>query len=131
MLLESIESNINTLRESLPPPLQAYFTRTNIQLLLRVIVIISTYILFRPHLESLFRKVTGTPDRKQEEIKARLEFLKQQQDGGSGMPKNVGMLGKDGKVNRVTPQQGQGQGQQKANGTLNVTNGGGAKRRKA
>ncbi|EXJ75227.1 uncharacterized protein A1O5_01923 [Cladophialophora psammophila CBS 110553] len=107
--------------ENLPPAVQAYLTRTNLQTLLRVIVAISTYALFRPHLESLFRKMTGTPDRREEEARARLEFLRRQQQEGSGVAagagagrtnKSVGIVGKDGKIYQVVPPQGGQQQQQ-------------------
>ena len=93
---------LDAVRDSLPPQVQVYFTRQNLQLLLRVIIIIASYTLFRPYLESLFRKVTGTPDQREEEIKARMEFLKQQREGGGAVPpRSVGVVGKDGKVYKV------------------------------
>ncbi|KIX92884.1 uncharacterized protein Z520_11360 [Fonsecaea multimorphosa CBS 102226] len=110
----------------LPPALQAYLTRQNLQTLLRVIVALSTYILFRPHLESLFRKMTGTPDRREEEARARMEFLRRQQQqqqqqpqtGGQGGNRSMGIVGKDGKVYQVVSpaQQQQGAGGKNAKG---------------
>ncbi|OQU99011.1 hypothetical protein CLAIMM_04716 [Cladophialophora immunda] len=111
----------------LPPALQAYFTRQNLQALLRVVVAISTYVLFRPHLEGLFRKITGTPDRREEEARARLEFLRQQQQqqgaggaavGSGGQGKSVGIVGEDGRVYQVVPppRQPQGAGGKNAKG---------------
>ncbi|KIW63954.1 hypothetical protein PV04_08915 [Phialophora macrospora] len=104
----NLSEYLDSVHDALPPYLQAYFTRQNIQLLLRVVVIISTYTLFRPHLESLFRKATGTPDRREEEIKARMAALKQQREGGGGssapQPRaGVGMVRQQGTVYRVVP----------------------------
>ncbi|KAK7905468.1 hypothetical protein LTR67_000190 [Exophiala xenobiotica] len=86
-LLDTLDTFLSSLHSSLPPLLQSYLTRPALQTLLRSIIILSTYLLFRPHLESLFRKITKTPDKTQEEIKARLEFLQQQKDGITGNPK--------------------------------------------
>ncbi|EXJ55449.1 hypothetical protein A1O7_08376 [Cladophialophora yegresii CBS 114405] len=107
---------LDSLHDALPPSLQAYFTRQNIQLLLRVVVIISTYTLFRPHLESLFRKATGTPDQREEEIKARVEAARQQRvPQGAVPPRGVGVVGghqgtvyKQGTVYRGVSPQGDG-----------------------
>ncbi|KAJ9613267.1 hypothetical protein H2200_003209 [Cladophialophora chaetospira] len=101
-----LQPYLDSIHDSLPPQAQTYFTRQNIQLLLRSIVIISTYLLFRPQLERLFKKVTGTPDQREEELKARLEFLRQQKDGestGATPKKSVGVVGKDGSVHKVAP----------------------------
>jgi hypothetical protein len=115
----NLSEYLDSVHDALPPYLQAYFTRQNIQLLIRVVVIISTYTLFRPHLESLFRKATGAPDRREEEIKARMASLKQQREGGgagssasprgaaAGAGVGVGMVGQQGTVYRVvSPTQG-------------------------
>jgi hypothetical protein len=117
----NLSEYLDSVHDALPPYLQAYFTRQNIQLLIRVVVIISTYTLFRPHLESLFRKATGAPDRREEEIKARMASLKQQREGGgagssasprgaaagTGAGAGVGMVGQQGTVYRVvSPTQG-------------------------
>ncbi|KIW82053.1 hypothetical protein Z517_05080 [Fonsecaea pedrosoi CBS 271.37] len=121
--------DIPTLLEPyIPPALQAYFTRQNLQAVVRVIVGISTYILFRPHLESLFRKVTGTPDRREEEARVRVEYLRQQQEAvaavAGGQGKSVGIVGKDGKIYQVVPpQRGQQQQQAAAGGGKNEKGG--------
>jgi len=128
-LLDYVDSYLSIIHESLPPQLQLYFTRTNIQQILRVIVIISTYIMFKPHLESLYRTMTGKPDSRQEEIQARLEFLRKQKEGGGagGGPKNVGIVGNDGQVHRVV-----GQKQNvKAKASANTSKGKDGKKRKA
>ncbi|KIW97953.1 uncharacterized protein Z519_01537 [Cladophialophora bantiana CBS 173.52] len=129
--IPDIPTLLEPYRENLPPAVQAYLTRTNLQALLRVIVAISTYALFRPHLESLFRKMTGTPVRREEEARARLEFLRRQQQEGSGVAagagggagkanKSVGIVGKDGKIYQVVPPQvGQQQQQQQHGGGKN------------
>lgn len=44
-------------------------------------MIISTYILFRPHLEALLRKATGAPDPRATELENRLRFLQDLKDG--------------------------------------------------
>ncbi|ETI20998.1 hypothetical protein G647_07341 [Cladophialophora carrionii CBS 160.54] len=114
----NLAEHLDSLHDALPPSLQAYFTRQNIQLLLRVVVIISTYTLFRPHLESLFRKATGTPDQREEEIKARVELARQQRDGvgrgavpPGGVGAGVGVVGgQQGTVYRVVSTQGRGDG---------------------
>ncbi|OCT44670.1 hypothetical protein CLCR_06405 [Cladophialophora carrionii] len=116
----NLAEHLDSLHDALPPSLQAYFTRQNIQLLLRVVVIISTYTLFRPHLESLFRRATGTPDQREEEIKARVELARQQRErerrsavppGGVGAGATVGVVGRQqGTVYRVVSTQGPGDG---------------------
>ncbi len=135
-LLDTLDTFLSDLHSSLPPALQAYFTRSNVQSLLRAIIILSTYLLFRPHLESLFRKITGTPDKRQEEIKARLEFLKQQKDGNPNPQPNldpamfggkIPLVNREGKIVKLlTPeeaeamkkqQQQQQQQQQPSKGT--------------
>ncbi|KEF54026.1 uncharacterized protein A1O9_09821 [Exophiala aquamarina CBS 119918] len=92
--LQSLEDSITLfltqLFENLPPFVQTYLlaissspylTRTNLQYSLRLIVIISTYLLFRPHLEALFRRATGTPDARREELQNRLKFLQDLKEG--------------------------------------------------
>ena len=105
--LDSISSTLNTLQlvlisylttfytwlhAILPPPVQAqldsltvtldpYMTRSNAQYMLRIVVIISTYLLFRPHLEALFRKASNTPDARQVELENRLQFLREVKEG--------------------------------------------------
>ncbi|OAP64785.1 hypothetical protein AYL99_00757 [Fonsecaea erecta] len=106
----------------LPPALQVYLTRQNLQTLLRVIVAISTYILFRPQLESLFRKMTGTPDRREEEARARMEYIRLQQErqqAAAGLGKSVGIIGKDGKIYQVVPPPQSRQQQQQGTGGKN------------
>ncbi|KIX00017.1 uncharacterized protein Z518_10944 [Rhinocladiella mackenziei CBS 650.93] len=109
ILQSQLQSQFTQIYASLPEPLQLYFTRQNLQILLRVIIIISSYILFRPHLESLFRKVTGTPDPRQAEIEARLQLLRQQREdatnasigtntGTSAKPRTMEVVGKAGRV---------------------------------
>ena len=112
-LLAQLDTLSDTFQSHLPPQLQPYFTRTNLQTILRVIVIISTFLLFQPQLDRLLRKVTGKPDPRQAEIDARLEFLKQQKEGGvlGGMPSaslggKVPVVNKEGKIVKlITPEQ--------------------------
>jgi hypothetical protein len=95
--------------------------------------------LFRPHLESLFRKITNTPDKRQEEIKARLEFLQQQKDGTTGNPNpnnlslgpntfggKIPLVNREGKIVKLlTPEEAEAmkksQQQQKHKGTKGST----------
>jgi len=86
----AITEFLATLLQSLPPAVQSYLlsiqsspylTRSNLQYALRLIVIISTYLLFRPHLEALFRRATGTPDARREELQNRLKFLQDLKEG--------------------------------------------------
>jgi hypothetical protein len=104
---------LDSVHDSLPPSLQPYFTRQHIQLVIRGIVILSTFLLFQPRLAAIFRKATGMPDEREEELKARLDFLQQQREGGGGVPpKNFGIVGKDGSVRRVAPVKQAGGGEQ-------------------
>jgi hypothetical protein len=80
-LLTYLDSLSSTIQSTIPPSLHPYLTRENLQSFLRIIVLLGTYLLFRPHLESLLRKISGKPDPRQAEIEARLEFLKKQQEG--------------------------------------------------
>ncbi|EHY59285.1 hypothetical protein ABEF95_014532 [Exophiala dermatitidis] len=110
-ILQRIDTLSSTFQSSLPENLQPYFTRANLQSFLRFIVIVLTYLLFRPHLESLIAKVSGRPDPKRAEVEARLEFLKQQKEGQSeltkseimmpqadGTMKKVGVVARNGKI---------------------------------
>ncbi|KAL6251673.1 hypothetical protein RBB50_001883 [Rhinocladiella similis] len=105
----TFQQTLDSITSSLPPQVQAYLTRANLQSILRIVVIIATYILFRPHLESLFRKITGTPDKRQEEIKARLEFLRQQKEKAEApamFSGKIPVLNKEGKILKlVTPEE--------------------------
>lgn len=74
-LPESLQKNLLTIAAS------PHLSRTNLQYILRLIVIISTYILFRPHLEALLRKATGAPDPRATELENRLRFLQDLKDG--------------------------------------------------
>jgi hypothetical protein len=140
-LLDTLDTFLSSLHSSLPPLLQSYLTRPALQTLLRSIIILSTYLLFRPHLESLFRKITKTPDKRQEEIKARLEFLQQQKDGITGNPKpnpnnlslgpntfggKIPLVNREGKIVKLlTPEEAEAmkksQQQQKHKGTKGST----------
>lgn len=97
-LLTHLDDLSATIQSSLPPQLAPYFTRANLQSILRLVVIISTYILFRPHVDRLIRKAYGTPDPRQDEIDARVEFLKQQQQGMTSVGGKVPIVNKDGKI---------------------------------
>ncbi|KIV87201.1 hypothetical protein PV11_02763 [Exophiala sideris] len=104
-LFSQLDTLSDTFQSHLPPQLQPYFTRSNLQTLLRIIVIISTFLLFQPQLDRLLRKIAGRPDPRQAEIDARLEFLKQQKEGGviGGMPMpsfggKIPVVNKEGKV---------------------------------
>lgn len=110
-LLTRIETISTNIQSQLPPTLQPYATRDNLQSFLRFVVLIATYILFRPHLESLLRKISGKPDPRQAEIEARIEFLKKQQEGtvattmvmpgsqaGGAARRNVKVVTRDGKI---------------------------------
>lgn len=50
-------------------------TRENLQDLLRLIMVIATYLLFRPYLEQIFRRISGTPDRQQSQLQARVSAM--------------------------------------------------------
>ncbi|KIW12837.1 hypothetical protein PV08_08024 [Exophiala spinifera] len=107
-LLRRLDALVDSAASSLPPQAQAYLTRTNLQSFLRIVVIVATYLLFRPHLETLFRKITGTPDKRQEEIKARIEFLQQQQqqEAAAMFGGKIPVLNKEGKILKlVTPEE--------------------------
>ncbi|KAI1624435.1 hypothetical protein EDD37DRAFT_411456 [Exophiala viscosa] len=104
-LLSQLDTLSDTFQSHLPPQLQPYFTRSNLQTILRVIVILSTFLLFQPQLDRLLRKLAGKPDPRQAEIDARLEFLKQQKEGGvlGGMPSaslggRIPVVNREGKI---------------------------------
>ncbi|KAJ9622189.1 uncharacterized protein PV06_06452 [Exophiala oligosperma] len=105
----TFQQTLDSIKTSLPLQVQPYLTHTNLQSFLRIVVIIATYLLFRPHLESIFRKITGTPDKRQEEIKARLEFLQRQKEKSEAMAMfggKIPVLNKEGKVLKlVTPEE--------------------------
>jgi hypothetical protein len=131
-LLTAVQSRLPSQLESLllPASVQPYVTRDHVQTALRVVVIVATYLLFRPHLESLFRVMTGRKDPRQEEIQARLAFLNRQKQefeqgrsasgvgaGGGGQTVKLGqkigagqrvaMVGKDGKLVQLQPVESQ------------------------
>ncbi|EXJ84687.1 hypothetical protein A1O3_05357 [Capronia epimyces CBS 606.96] len=119
-LLTRVETISSTLHSQLPPHVQPYLTRENLQSFLRLVVLLATYLLFRPHLESLMRKISGKPDPRQAEIEARLAFLKKQREGtvattvvmpgtqpGDGAKRNTQVVARDGKiVGLVKPEEG-------------------------
>ncbi|KAJ4526256.1 hypothetical protein HRR83_001447 [Exophiala dermatitidis] len=129
-ILQRIDTLSSTIQSSLPENLQPYFTRANLQSFLRFIVIVLTYLLFRPHLESLIAKVSGRPDPKRAEVDARLEVLRrqkeQQEQGGEagltkseimmpqadGTMKKVGVVARNGKIVGLVKDEDNG-GQQK------------------
>lgn len=89
-----IETLLTRIYTSLPPAIQQtltttqarihespYLTRTNIQFSLRIVVVIMTLLLFRPHLETLYRNLTNTPDPRKVELENRLRFLQDLKDG--------------------------------------------------
>ncbi|ETN41642.1 uncharacterized protein HMPREF1541_03578 [Cyphellophora europaea CBS 101466] len=49
---------------------------------LRLIVIVAAYLLMRPHLETLLRKVSGAPERREEALKARVRELRGREGEG-------------------------------------------------
>ncbi|KAK5059847.1 hypothetical protein LTR84_009730 [Exophiala bonariae] len=86
----TVTSYLRQIFDNLPSSVQTHLlnvaasphlSRTNLQYILRLIVIISTYILFRPHLEALLRKATGAPDPRATELENRLRFLQDLKDG--------------------------------------------------
>ncbi|KAL2444017.1 hypothetical protein ABEF95_014748 [Exophiala dermatitidis] len=115
-ILERIDTFSSKIQSTLPQELQPYFTRDNLQSFLRFIVIVLTYLLFRPHLETLIAKVSGRPDPRRAEVEARLEVLRkqkeQQEQGGEagltkseimmpqadGTMKKVGVVARNGKI---------------------------------
>lgn len=48
--------------------------------LLRVVIIIAAYLLLRPHLDRLFRHISGAPDTRTEQLKARLSVMHEEQE---------------------------------------------------
>ena len=48
--------------------------------LLRLVMIIATYLLFRPYLSQFFRHISGAPDTRDEQIKARLAAMVEKQE---------------------------------------------------
>ena len=56
------------------------FVRDNLQNLLRLVMIIATYLLFRPYLSQFFRYISGAPDTKEEQMKARVAAMVEQQE---------------------------------------------------
>lgn len=58
-----------------------YMTRDNLQFGMRIVVILLTFLLFRPHLESLYRTLTNNPDPRTVELQNRLRFLQDLKDG--------------------------------------------------
>lgn len=123
-LLTHVETLASQLRSHLPPSTQPYLTRDNVQGLLRVIVIAATYILFRPHLEGLMRKMSGTPDPRRAEIEARMEVLRQHQQNPEeqqqqqqrqvevnvGGKKRIAVVGSDGKITGLKDSDADGAG---------------------
>jgi hypothetical protein len=103
-IFDSIEAYVSASVKQLPPNVQVYCTKSNLQLLLRIVVIISSIILFIPRLTPTLRQAFGLRDQRQEEINARLEFLKLQREGGgpSPRPAGVGVVGKDGQIHRAS-----------------------------
>ncbi|EXJ94393.1 hypothetical protein A1O1_02787 [Capronia coronata CBS 617.96] len=110
-LLNRIETISTNIKSHLPPQFQPYLTHDNLQSFLRFIIVIAAYLLFRPHLESLFRKISGRKDPRQAEIEARIEFLKKQREGtavtsmvmpgaqaGGAAQRNVKVVTRNGKI---------------------------------
>lgn len=58
-----------------------YMTRDNLQFGMRIVVVLLTFLLFRPHLESLYRTLTNNPDPRTVELQNRLRFLQDLKDG--------------------------------------------------
>jgi Protein trafficking PGA2 len=48
--------------------------------LLRLVLIIGTYLLFRPYVDQIFRRISGAPDTRQEQLKARLAAMHEEQE---------------------------------------------------
>jgi Protein trafficking PGA2 len=46
--------------------------KENLYNFLRLVMIVTTYLLFRPYLEQLFRKMSGAPNARQEQLRARV-----------------------------------------------------------
>lgn len=89
-LPESLQTQLVTIASS------PHLSRTNLLYVLRLIVIIATYILFRPHLEALLRRATGAPDPRKTELENRLRFLRDLKDGKIQPQGGVEVI--DGKV---------------------------------
>ena len=51
---------------------------------LRVVVVATVYLLFRPHLDRLIRKMSGAPDSRAEALKVRVAELRAREGGGAG-----------------------------------------------
>lgn len=89
-LPESVQTQLVTVASS------PHLSRTNLLYILRLVVIIATYILFRPHLEALLRRATGAPDPRKTELENRLRFLQDLKDGKIQPQGGVEVI--DGKV---------------------------------
>jgi hypothetical protein len=102
-IFDFVEAYVSASIKQLPPNVQVYCTKSNLQLLLRIVVIISSVILFIPRLTPTLRQAFGLRDEREEEINARLEFLKKQREGGGASPRpaGVGVVGKDGQIRRI------------------------------
>lgn len=48
--------------------------------LLRLVIIVATYLLFRPYLSQFFRYVSGAPDTREEQVKARVAGMVEEQE---------------------------------------------------
>ena len=48
--------------------------------LLRLVMIIATYLLFRPYLSQFFRHISGAPDTREEQMKARVAAMIEEQE---------------------------------------------------
>ena len=99
--------------------------KATVQTGVRLIVIICTYLLFRPHLERLFRTMTGgQQDPQQQEIQERLQKIGAQKvTGGTGSGRKIAVAGAGSGTVPQTPS-----GNSSATGAGNQNT---AKRRKA
>ncbi|RVX67605.1 hypothetical protein B0A52_08134 [Exophiala mesophila] len=73
-----------------------YMTRSNLQFGMRIVVVLLTFLLFRPHLETLYRKLTNNPDPRTVELQNRLRFLQDLKEGKIAPQGGVQVV--DGKV---------------------------------
>ena len=80
ILSKSLPAQLSYCKMSVLTPFTDLTDPATLHNLLRLVMIIATYLLFRPYLSQFIRHISGAPDTREEQMKARVASMVEEQE---------------------------------------------------